>query len=170
MKTEHCSDIVYILSYPKGFCLPTGEDLAGIVFYVGKGLPNRIMAHEKEATTSCSCEKCQVIRSIWDVKLMVQRDIVAKDLTPAQSTELERECLLVRFSGPYLVNKQHNRHRASSAQSSATQKGVPIMVSGETYRRLFKLIEKTGLSPDRVLQEGIRKCNGDRIASQRMSG
>jgi hypothetical protein len=32
------------------------------VFYVGKGVGQRIVAHEREAKTGCACDKCKAIR------------------------------------------------------------------------------------------------------------
>src|SRR4051812_14655876 len=50
---------VYIHAYP--------ESMGGAVFYVGKGIGDRIDQHEEEAHHGHQCEKCDIIRSIWAV-------------------------------------------------------------------------------------------------------
>ncbi|SRR6266516_7591087 len=104
-------DIVYTLAYPDIFVTLDGENLSAIVFYVGHGHRDRLVAHEQEARTACQCEKCMVIRSIWDAGLMVQRCIQAEGLTNEEGMELEREFIITRFSSQHLVNVQHNRYR-----------------------------------------------------------
>ena len=52
----------------------------GTVFYVGKGNHARIDDHERKARNGCDCDKCRIIRQIWESGHPVQKRIVFKTL------------------------------------------------------------------------------------------
>ena len=52
----------YVLMYPEDYPEP---EKAGTVFYVGKGIRDRIAFHEQEAKRGVKSFKCNVIRLIW---------------------------------------------------------------------------------------------------------
>lgn len=66
---------------------PRGDE----VFYVGKGCRDRIYAHEKEAKKGVISPKCDRIREIWDVGLVVVRREVARFLDEASALAYESE-------------------------------------------------------------------------------
>lgn len=53
-ETDAMRHYVYTLAYPDGS-----------VFYVGKGVGDRINAHEREARSGAQSPKCAIIRAIW---------------------------------------------------------------------------------------------------------
>src|SRR5260221_10496057 len=58
---------VYALAYPQDY-YDKGNDLSGIVFYIGKGTDNRIDSHEIEAgdkSRICYFKKWKGIPRIW---------------------------------------------------------------------------------------------------------
>lgn len=90
---------VYEFSYPEEM-----PELAGIVFYVGKGTKSsRMDAHFVEAANGCDSEKCKAIRSIWDAGLVVVRRIVFETRSEDEAlAEEKRRILLHQLS--YLTN------------------------------------------------------------------
>ena len=94
------SHYVYEFSYPEGM-----PELAGIVFYVGKGTSLRRMDnHLKEAANGCDCAKCEAIRSVWDAGLVVVRRIVFESQSESKTLNEEKRRILQHRS-PYLTNK-----------------------------------------------------------------
>ena len=90
---------VYEVSYPEGM-----PNLAGIVFYVGKGSNlSRMDNHFQEARSGCDCSKCQSIRSVWDAGLAVVRRIVFESPLEREAFNEERRRILLHES-PYLTN------------------------------------------------------------------
>lgn len=80
-------------------------ELAGIIFYVGKGTNlSRMNDHLREAAREdCNCAKCEAIRSVWAVGLVVTRNIVftSKDERATLDEESRR---IVRHYSPHLTN------------------------------------------------------------------
>lgn len=96
---EPKSYFVYEFSYP-----PDMPELAGIVFYVGKGNNVRRMNHHlSEASKECDCDKCQAIRSIWDAGLVIVRRIVFES-TSEQEALQEETARIARHRSPHLTN------------------------------------------------------------------
>lgn len=91
---------VYEFAYPEEM-----PEVAGIIFYVGKGTSlSRMDIHLREAAREdCSCAKCKAIQSIWAVGLVVVRNIVftSSDEMAALSEEKRR---IVLHRSPYLTN------------------------------------------------------------------
>lgn len=77
---------VYILAHPNNR-----------PFYVGKGKGDRIHQHEKEARKGCPCQKCRVIRRIWQQGKEVCKYIVYTTEVSAEAYAFEAE--LVRGIG-----------------------------------------------------------------------
>lgn len=93
------SHYVYEFSYPEGM-----PELAGIVFYVGKGTSlHRMDSHLREAANGCDCEKCKAIRSVWDAGLVVVRRIVFESRSNSKTLNEEKRRILQHRS-PYLTN------------------------------------------------------------------
>jgi hypothetical protein len=90
---------VYEFSYPERM-----PELGGIVFYVGKGTKlTRMDAHFKEAAKGCICAKCEAIRLIWSLDLVVVRRIVFESRSESEVLNEERERIF-RHQSPYLTN------------------------------------------------------------------
>ena len=101
-RTVPITHYVYEFSYPEEM-----PELAGTVFYVGKGTSlQRMNNHLDEAATSCDCRKCEAIRSIWDAHLVVVRRIVFETLSNDYALQEERRRILLHQS-PFLTNIQH---------------------------------------------------------------
>lgn len=93
------SYFVYEFSYPEKM-----PELAGIIFYIGKGTKlSRMDAHFKEAAQGCICAKCEAIRSIWSLDLVVVRRIVFESRSESEVLNEERERIF-RHQSPYLTN------------------------------------------------------------------
>lgn len=100
------SHFVYEYSYPVDM-----PELAGIVFYVGKATNAvRLDAHLTEATSGCECIKCQAIRSIWDLELVVVRRIVFESRDEAEALVVEKHRIEMHISA-HLTNFRHNTNR-----------------------------------------------------------
>src|SRR6266568_3070395 len=92
--------------YTKAY--PEGMELAGEVFYVGKGTSKaRIAFHDWEARTSCACEKCTVIRSIFSKGLKPVDSIVYETLDEDEAYAVEELAIRYAYTQKYLVNKVH---------------------------------------------------------------
>ena len=106
---------VYEFSYPEGM-----PELAGTVFYVGKGTTlQRMNNHLDEAAAGCDCRKCGAIRSIWDANLVVVRRIVYETLSNEDALREEQRRILLHRS-PFLTNIQHT---AKTQKPTITRKG-----------------------------------------------
>lgn len=93
---------VYEFSYPEGM-----PELAGVIFYVGKGTSlQRMNNHLDEAASGCDCRKCEAICSIWDANLVVVRRIVFETLSEDDALQEEQRRILLHQS-PFLTNIQH---------------------------------------------------------------
>ena len=101
---------VYALAYPQDY-YDKGNDLSGIVFYIGKGTDNRIDSHEMEAgnrSSTCYCKKCKVIRRIWADGKQVQKYKLLEEVEEPEAFAFERRCIQDLYAGPYLINTRDN--------------------------------------------------------------
>lgn len=74
---------VYTLAYPDGE-----------IFYVGKGIGDRVNAHERDAKAgNCLCRKCIIIRKIWGSGKNVKVEIVVDGLTSGEALHEERKLI-----------------------------------------------------------------------------
>lgn len=79
---------------PKGkFYVYTLARSDGRVFYVGKGMGDRVNAHETEARTDHDCHKCNIIRKIWRAGGQVKKDIVGTFIREADAYEREAQLI-----------------------------------------------------------------------------
>jgi hypothetical protein len=81
---------VYTHVYPEGFRDGDGKDLGGVVFYIGKGIGNRIYDHERDAREGGQSPLCEIIRQIWSqgkevVKRKEQEDLLEEDALALES-------------------------------------------------------------------------------------
>ncbi len=90
------------------------------VFYVGKGSGKRITQHEQEALRGCPCEKCAMIRELWQQGATVQRTIVLH--TDNEQAALAHEAELIRAYGRETLV---NRSAGQDGRRSETPKHVP---------------------------------------------
>jgi hypothetical protein len=105
------SHYVYEFSYPEGM-----PDLAGIVFYVGKGTSlTRMNYHFIEASKGCDCGKCAAICSIWDAGLVVVRRIVFETLSHDEVLQEEKRRI-----------KQHRSRFLTNIQFSGKSRAHPF--------------------------------------------
>lgn len=106
---------VYTLRYPDG-----------TVFYVGKGIAERINNHAKEAKKGVSSPKCDVIRSIWETGQDFIRQKEYEGLSQEEALQLENE-VIERYNFILLTNKmkkgqakwytpERHRQRSQSAK------------------------------------------------------
>lgn len=86
---------VYTLAYPKS--------MGGKIFYVGKGMENRIHDHAREARKGVQSQKCDIIREIWDAGEKVVANKVHENLSDIRALELERQ-LIYEIGYENLVN------------------------------------------------------------------
>jgi hypothetical protein len=112
---------VYTLSYPEGFLSPDGQELGGVVFYVGKGtvqppsLVQRVDIHEWEALRPSSRRPdlsinqytINAIRHIWKQGKFVVKRIIFESEDEREAFAHERHALK-QFASPYLTNYQRN--------------------------------------------------------------
>ena len=101
---------VYALAYPQDY-YDKGNDLSGIVFYIGKGTDNRIDSHEVEAgnrSSICYCKKCKVIRRIWADGKQVQKYKLLEEVGEPEAFAFERRCIQDLYAGPDLINTRDN--------------------------------------------------------------
>lgn len=121
---------VYILSFPEGVFTLTGEDLSGIVFYVGRGTwksyvttgIQRIDTHEHEAirygATSdlfnprlealavANWYKFDAIRHIWISGKSVVKRVTFETFDLQEVKEVERQTIKL-YRNPYLTNREN---------------------------------------------------------------
>lgn len=84
---------VYVLARPDGE-----------PFYVGKGQKNRIYRHEDEARRGHTCDKCDVIREIWQAGGEIQRSVVLTTNDEQEAFAYETELILL-YGRLTLVNQ-----------------------------------------------------------------
>jgi hypothetical protein len=95
----------YTLAYPVGCYADDGTDLNGVVFYVGKAVhAKRLDAHFTEAEGGCGCQKCQVIRWIWQQGKPAQRRIVLETLDEQEALDNEELLITQTYNTKYLTN------------------------------------------------------------------
>ncbi len=95
---------VYTLSYPYDNPHTRRGTRYGLVFYVGKGIGARIHLHEEDARRGCDCQKCQVIRDIWNHGGYVRKRIHFTTRDERAAFERERE-LIHKIGLENLTNK-----------------------------------------------------------------
>jgi len=121
----------YTYAYPDGY-IEDGIDLTDIVFYVGKGTKGRIDQHEKEAQKGCDCQKCQVIRRIWEKGFPVKKRIVFETLVESDALTREME-LIAKHSGKHLTNIIGIRTRfpniIQKKQNTSLKQNAPLLTS-----------------------------------------
>ncbi len=136
---------VYTYAYPD----------TGIVFYVGKGTQGRIDEHEREARIGCECQKCQVIRQIWDTSNPVQKRIVFESLVESEALDQERR-LIEQNSSIILVNKLMNKHavkepkREEPKQVANKEQSLEKRVNGIDYLSVGGAMEELKLSKSKL--------------------
>ena len=81
---------VYWHRYPKDY---PDQQLAGKVFYVGKGSRSRSKNHLAEARKGVQSEKCDIIRSIWAAGKQVVEEKIAYFDNEAEAYELEKKLI-----------------------------------------------------------------------------
>lgn len=86
---------VYTLAYP--------ESMGGKIFYVGKGMGERIRDHAREARKGVQSQKCDVIREICAAGEKVVATKVHENLSDIKALELERQ-LIYEIGYENLVN------------------------------------------------------------------
>jgi hypothetical protein len=95
---------VYELAYPDDFL---DQELAGVVFYVGKGKGNRINFHEEAASGKhydCNQRKCAIIQEIQaQGKQVVKRKVYETDVE--QDAYLYEWILIFMVYGPEKLTK-----------------------------------------------------------------
>jgi len=102
---------VYTLAYPIGF-VADGQDLSGVVFYVGKGTvlkegPQRIDTHEVAANAKFKVNerKCQVIQQIIASGMKIQKQIIFE--SDSERDALDHEAGYIKtYAGPHLTNRK----------------------------------------------------------------
>ncbi len=85
---------VYSLAYPDGR-----------VFYVGKGCKQRINFHEYEARIGHQCNRCDIIRAIWDQGRQVIKRKEYVQLSEEEAYRLESQ-LIDTCGIALLINRQ----------------------------------------------------------------
>ena len=114
---------IYTLSYPDNVFDDDGQNLAGIVFYVGMGswykksAVQRIDSHEKEAlraennnlrTVPINPRKIQAIKRIWDAGKNITKQVVFESSNRRQ-IQLMEIALIRQYQSPYLTNILNTR-------------------------------------------------------------
>ncbi len=111
----------YLLFFPEGLQDPDGQDLSGIVFYVGKGtwykspLIQRIDIHEREAKWSRHIDigenwlKVKAIRYIWVARKSVAKRVIFETLDEKEAINIEKQMIQYNTS-PYLTNHENYAH------------------------------------------------------------
>lgn len=134
---------VYTLSLPAPIITPVvsiiypGTRMGkqyGRVFYVGKGYRARVFQHEYEAEDGCGCDKCKVIRGIWESHCTVELNIHL--LTPRTEDAYLAEGKLIATIGlGNLTNKQGgNSHYMRQAEKLELFRKEQIDRAIEEYR------------------------------------
>lgn len=125
------SHYVYEFSYPERM-----PELAGIIFYVGKGTNlSRMNVHFQEAAREdCHCAKCEAIRSVWAVGLVVVRNIVFTS-RDERATLAEEGRRIIRHYSPHLTNVRLPRETISHTFPKDTRSRES---NKPTLRRLAK--------------------------------
>lgn len=122
---------VYEHLYPEGFIDDNGDDLSGIVFYVGKGKVvsrpkrQRIDHHEYDAADGGRAQKHNVIRSIWSKGMDIQKRVAFEFDEEIAALDGEMKHMQACMS-PYLTNvSKGNKHMRRSTKRRKMA-GIPF--------------------------------------------
>lgn len=63
------------------------------IFYIGKGMRNRVFDHDNEARRGCGCHKCNVIRKVWREGGEIQRYILLTTDNEQEAFTYEKEMI-----------------------------------------------------------------------------
>jgi hypothetical protein len=122
---------VYELAYPDDFL---DQELAGVVFYVGKGKGNRINFHEEAASGKhydCNQRKCVIIQEIQaQGKQVVKRKVYETDVE--QDAYLYEWILIFMVYGPEKLTNMPVLPRDSDKPSDL----VRIKIMSQSLRKL----------------------------------
>lgn len=155
-----------MIQTPKGkyyvYTLARSDDR---VFYVGKGLGNRVNSHEREARTNHDCHRCNIIRKIWRAGGQVKIEVVATFTREADA--YEREAQLIRlYDIRTLANIQPGESGFIVAEPNRFATYNAVAIKARLLRR--------GVSADRqreILEEWhkeeIKDLKNSRVGSRR---
>lgn len=93
----------------KRFYVYVLADHRGTPFYVGKGVYERVFCHENEAQGRCTCDKCQKIRSVWQLGEQVCRIFVLITADEQEAYDYERQ-IIAEIGLSNLCNKSAGGH------------------------------------------------------------
>jgi hypothetical protein len=110
------------------------------VFYVGKGVRNRIADHEREAKKGGDHQKCEVIRSIWEDGLKVVRRKVRHFESEQEAFDFEAK-EIARIGRSRLTNICPGGGRARETPATATE---PIYVARLLLKYLGRVLRLKG--------------------------
>src|SRR6266702_1733646 len=120
----------YVLEYPEDY---PELDKAGTIFYVGKGVKDRINGHEREARRGVRSYKCSVIRKIWRNGYEIEKEILTYFATHKEACMYE---IALIFFLPNLTN--------------VTMGGDGVFdPTGEMYRRIGEKLKGRKFSEER---------------------
>ncbi len=138
------SHYVYEFAYPEEM-----PELAGIIFYVGKGTSlSRMDTHFQEAAREdCNCVKCGAIQAVWAADLIVVRRIVFESKNEIATLNEENRRILIH-SSPYFTNIKLPK-----------KEGNTLIIESKSNRSLRKSTNDPAGSL-RVLRELFKEING----------
>jgi hypothetical protein len=119
---------VYEFSYPEKM-----PELAGVIFYVGKGVNlTRMDDHLREAAKGCMCAKCEAIRSICNVGLLVARRIVFESRSEGEvlNEEMRR---IIQHRSPHLTNIVGNKDYVTEKIPPPSMRNRPSTYKTKKY-------------------------------------
>lgn len=131
-------------------------ELAGIIFYVGKGTKlSRMNVHFREAASEkCDCAKCEAIQSVWAIGLAVVRNTVFTSINEKAALQEEARRIVLHYS-PYLTNvklpkKLTSRNKRPAKSSEPNFSESEILLPRDygtriTREEVCELVEKNNL-------------------------
>lgn len=172
---------VYLFWYPEDYQDENGStELAGIVFYVGKGSINaagidRIDQHEKEARLGYAARRYDVIRKIWRLGYQVQKAKVYETDVERDALIYEWACIQCIYAGPYLANvtgnsyyydemrENYERRQAQWAEErereARSQLERTYIISPESQEILLQFAQEDRVTPLECLEQMIKACS-----------
>lgn len=150
------------MSTPR-FCVYVLARPDGTPFYVGKGTKSRVFDHEDEAQSGCPCDKCLIIRAIWEQGGQIQRTI---DFTTHDEHQafLHERALIARYGRENLANRTDGGRGPSGRRT--VQGGVKQGVSSATRDKIRAATKARWADPEaraRILA-GLNRVSRDPIA------